>query len=93
MTDRAVFEAQVLPHLDAAYNLARWLTRDPHDAEDVVQEACVRALRYLPAFSFNALRAARQAKNAAGNLAASLLADARFAFWTRTLDFLPWRRF
>jgi hypothetical protein len=53
----------------------------------------VRALRYLPAFSFNALRAARQAKNAAGNLAASLLADARFAFWTRTLDFLPWRRF
>jgi RNA polymerase sigma-70 factor (ECF subfamily) len=47
MTDRALFEAQVLPHLDAAYNLARWLTRDPHDAEDVVQEACVRALRYL----------------------------------------------
>jgi RNA polymerase sigma-70 factor (ECF subfamily) len=41
------FEALVLPHLDAAYNLARWLTRDPHDAEDVVQEACVRALRYL----------------------------------------------
>ena len=47
MTDIARFEAQVLPHLDAAYNLARWLTRDPHDAEDVVQDACVRALRYL----------------------------------------------
>jgi RNA polymerase sigma-70 factor (ECF subfamily) len=47
MTDRALFEAQVLPHLDAAYNLARWLTRDPHDAEDVVQEACMRALRYF----------------------------------------------
>jgi RNA polymerase sigma-70 factor (ECF subfamily) len=47
MTDTARFEAHVLPHLDAAYNLARWLTRDPHDAEDVVQEACVRALRYL----------------------------------------------
>jgi RNA polymerase sigma-70 factor, ECF subfamily len=47
MTDIARFEAVVLPHLDAAYNLARWLTRDPHDAEDVVQDACVRALRYL----------------------------------------------
>ena len=47
MTDIARFEALVLPHLDAAYNLARWLTRDPNDAEDVVQEACVRALRYL----------------------------------------------
>jgi hypothetical protein len=45
----------------------------------------VRALRYLPAFSFNALRAARQAKTAPGNLAVSLLADANFGFWTRTL--------
>ena len=41
------FETLVLPHLDAAYNLARWLARDPHDAEDVVQEACMRALRYI----------------------------------------------
>ena len=47
MPDLTRFEAYVLPHLDAAYNLARWLTRDPHDAEDVVQDACVRALRYL----------------------------------------------
>jgi hypothetical protein len=45
----------------------------------------VRVLRYLPAFSFNALRAARQAKTAPGNLAVSLLADSNFAFWTRTL--------
>ena len=45
----------------------------------------VRALRYLPAFSCNALRAARQAKTAPGNLAVSLLADANLAFWTRTL--------
>jgi len=41
------FEALVLPHLDAAYNLARWLTRNVNDAEDVVQDACVRALKYV----------------------------------------------
>ena len=41
------FNALVLPHLDAAYNLARWLTRDAYDAEDVVQDACVRALKYV----------------------------------------------
>ena len=41
------FEQLVLPHLDAAYNLARWLTRNPADAEDVVQEAALRAFKYL----------------------------------------------
>lgn len=41
------FERQVLPHLDAAYNLARWLTRNDQDAQDVVQEAFTRALRYF----------------------------------------------
>ena len=45
------FEAQVLPHLDAAYRFARWLTCSPADAEDVVQEAILRAFR-----SFDALR-------------------------------------
>ena len=43
-------EECVLPHLDAAYNLARWLTRSPADAEDVVQEACLRALRFFDGF-------------------------------------------
>jgi len=47
VSDRTRFEHLVVPHLDAAYNLARWLTRDAHDAEDVVQDACVRALRYI----------------------------------------------
>src|SRR5437763_86247 len=41
------FERSVLPHLDAAFNLARWLTRNDHDAEDVVQEAFLRAFRYF----------------------------------------------
>jgi RNA polymerase sigma-70 factor (ECF subfamily) len=44
---RGRFEAQVLPHLDAAFNLARWLMRNHHDAEDVVQDACTRAYQFL----------------------------------------------
>ena len=44
------FAASVLPHLDAAYNLARWLVRDAHDAQDVVQDALVRALRHFDGF-------------------------------------------
>jgi len=47
MPDPDRFTALVLPHLDAGYNLARWLARDPHDAQDVVQDACLRALRYM----------------------------------------------
>jgi RNA polymerase sigma factor (sigma-70 family) len=41
----ALFEQTVIPHLNAAYNLARWLTRNAPDAEDLVQEACLRAFR------------------------------------------------
>jgi len=48
---RRRFELQVLPHLDAAYRFARWLARTSHDAEDVVQEAILRAYR-----GFDALR-------------------------------------
>ena len=48
--ERLRFEQAVLPQLDAAYNLARWLTRNGTDAEDVVQEACERALKYFNAF-------------------------------------------
>ena len=40
----------VLPHLSSAYNLARWLTRNDHDADDVVQEAFLRAFRFFPSF-------------------------------------------
>jgi RNA polymerase sigma factor (sigma-70 family) len=48
---RRRFEAQVMPHLDAAYRFARWLARSPDDADDLVQEAILRAFR-----GFDALR-------------------------------------
>ena len=48
--ERRRFEHVTLPHLDAAYNLARWLTQDEHAAEDVVQEAYLRAARYFASF-------------------------------------------
>ena len=47
---RSRFESVVLPHLDAAYALARWLTRNDADAADVVQEAMLRAFRYFDSY-------------------------------------------
>ena len=44
------FHAAVLDHLDAAFNFARWLTRNDHDAADAVQDACLRALRFFSSF-------------------------------------------
>jgi RNA polymerase sigma factor (sigma-70 family) len=63
------FEETVMVHLDAAYNLARWLARDEHDAEDVVQEACLRAFKFFDSFH-------------GGNPRAWLLAIVRNTYYT-----------
>jgi len=63
------FEEIFAVHLDAAYNLARWLTRDDSNAEDVVQEACLRAFKFMDSFH-------------GGNGRAWLLAIVRNTFYT-----------
>lgn len=75
------FQRIALPHLDAAYNLARWLLRRPQDAEDAVQEAMLRAYR-----SFEGCREAtarawilRIVRNAAYDLSGHGKAEAGFA--------------
>ena len=50
LQERARFEQLVLPHLDAAFNLARWMLRGRADAEDVAQEAMLRAFRFFRGF-------------------------------------------
>jgi RNA polymerase sigma-70 factor (ECF subfamily) len=57
LSDDNRFEELVLPHVDAAHDVANELTRNPDDAEDVVQEACVRALKYIGALHGNDARA------------------------------------
>jgi RNA polymerase sigma-70 factor (ECF subfamily) len=44
------FEQTILPHLNAAYNLARWITRNSHEAEDLAQESYIKAYRFFSAF-------------------------------------------
>src|SRR5260221_6724718 len=55
--DEARFRNVVLPHLQEAYTLARWITRNRGDADDVVQEACIRAFRAIQSFSGGNARA------------------------------------
>jgi RNA polymerase sigma-70 factor, ECF subfamily len=57
LPDHARFEKLVMPHLGAGYNLARWLARDANDAEDVVQDACIRAMRYIDSMNRTDARA------------------------------------
>jgi RNA polymerase sigma factor (sigma-70 family) len=55
--NQARFEQVVMPHLDAAFNLARWLVRNPQDAEDMVQEAYLRAFKFFGGFQGGDARA------------------------------------
>jgi RNA polymerase sigma factor (sigma-70 family) len=76
----ARFEATVVPHLDAAYNLARWLSGSPSDADDVVQEAYLRAFRFFGGFE----------DKEEGNARAWLLAIVRntwFTEWRRRVNY------
>lgn len=70
------FEKVVLPHLDAAYNLARWLTRNDHDAQDLVQMSFVRAVRFFDGYQ-------------GGNARAWLLTIVRNTFYTSLRDSEP----
>jgi RNA polymerase sigma-70 factor (ECF subfamily) len=74
--DTARFEAMAMPHLDAAYNLARWLTRNEHDADDLVQNAYLRAFRFAGGFR-------------GGDARAWLLTIVRHTYYTTLRDGLP----
>ncbi|MGU7778852.1 sigma-70 family RNA polymerase sigma factor [Burkholderia sp. PU8-34] len=51
------FEVLLLPHMNSAYNVARWLARNDHDAQDIVQEAYIRAFRFIDRFDGDDARA------------------------------------
>ncbi|MES2072082.1 MAG: sigma-70 family RNA polymerase sigma factor [Pseudomonadota bacterium] len=70
------FEALVLPHLDAAYSLARWLTLNTQDAEDLAQMAYVRAFRFFPGFQ-------------GGDARAWMLTIVRHTYYTSLRDHKP----
>ncbi|HYZ63681.1 MAG TPA: sigma-70 family RNA polymerase sigma factor [Acetobacteraceae bacterium] len=78
LPEAAGFEAVVLPHLDAAYNLARWLVRDPSLAQDVVQDATLRGLTGFRGFRGGDGRAwlLRIVRNVAYDMLASRAAPA-----------------
>ena len=57
MPEERTFEQLVLPHMKSGYNLARWILRNDGDAEDVMQEATLRAFRFLDGFSGSSPRA------------------------------------
>ena len=78
------YEALVLPHLDAAYNLARWLTGSGQDAEDVVQEAFLRAFRFMDSMQGESARA--WVLTIVRNTAMSWLKDGRASSATREFD-------
>ena len=89
------FDEVVLPHLEAAYRLARRLTANEHDAEDIVQEACLRALRYFRTFSGGNSRGwfLRIVRNTCHgwhsrtrNLPTDLFDEAQHSGATRTID-------
>jgi RNA polymerase sigma-70 factor (ECF subfamily) len=65
----SLFDQIILPHLAAAYNVARWLTGNDQDAEDVTQDACLRALKFFAGFR-------------GGDARAWLLAIVRRTAWT-----------
>lgn len=80
----ASFEAMMLPHMDAAYNLARWLLRNEQDAQDVVQEAYLRAFRSFAGFRGSSGRA--WLLTIVRNTAYTLLKKNRAADLTTTFD-------
>lgn len=57
LSPRSEFDRLILPHLPAAYSLARWMLRQPHDADDAVQDATVRAFRSFGSYAGGSPRA------------------------------------